>query len=211
MKIVFFGANSPTAQHLISMLSSNPKNQIIGLVRNQSNELKSTVAIKYIIYTLDAIEKIKDELTDADVWISFIGASGLLKARKVTDLYSKSAQLIIDAARIYKPKRVLWISSSGVVEQPNDGFFFKQILKPLFLKNMYKDMLKMETLITHSDLNYTIIRPPYLTTGKKLQKVRAQEFYFKDDQALNRLSLASYIEEELRVQKWAQKIVAVSG
>lgn len=192
MKVVIFGANSPTAQLLIKQLSDDPKIEIIGLVRQKTPDLKIRTGITYSTYILNEFGNQDELIQNADVWISFIGASGLLKARQVTDLYSASSLKIIQAALRLHPKRVLWISSSGVVEQPNDGFFFKRILKPLFLKNMYKDMLVMENLITNSELNFTIVRPPYLTNGNKIQKVRSQEFYFNDDQALNRLSLALF-------------------
>lgn len=211
MKIVIFGANSPTAQLLIKQLSDDPKIEIIGLVRQKTPDLKSRTGITYSTYILNELGNQDELIQNADVWISFIGASGLLKARQVTDLYSASSLKIIQAASRLHPKRVLWISSSGVVEQPNDGFFFKRILKPLFLKNMYKDMLMMENLITNSELNFTIVRPPYLTNGNKIQKVRSQEFYFNDDQALNRLSLALFLKEEIKNDKWLKKIVAVSA
>lgn len=211
MKVVIFGANSPTAQLLIKQLSDDPKIEIIGLVRQKTPDLKSRTGITYSTYILNELGNQDELIQNADVWISFIGASGLLKARQVTDLYSTSSLKIIQAASRLHPKRVLWISSSGVVEQPNDGFFFKRILKPLFLKNMYKDMLVMENLITNSELNFTIVRPPYLTNGNKIQKVRSQEFYFNDDQALNRLSLALFLKEEIKNDKWLKKIVAVSA
>lgn len=211
MKIVIFGANSPTAQLLINKLLDQPKNDIIAMVREVNSKLIEKPGIKYLKYQLNELDQHSQALADANVWITFIGASGLLKARKVSTLYSNSAQLIIKAAKKLNPKRVLWISSSGVVEQPNDGFFFKRILKPLFLENMYKDMLVMEELIQKSDLNYTIVRPPYLTQGTTIQKVRAQEYFFNDDKSLNRLSLALFLKEELVTEKWSEKIVAVSA
>lgn len=211
MKIVIFGANSPTAQMLIKQLLDEPKTEIIGMVRQINPKLNHGPGIQYIAYQLDKIEEHSAALKNAQVWVSFIGASSLFKARKVTTLYSNAANKIIHAADKINPKRIIWISSSGVVDQPNDGFFFKRILKPLFLENMYKDMLDMEKQILDSNINFTIVRPPYLTNGKKIQKVRAQEFYFNDDQALNRLSLALFLKEELKNEKWLKKIIAVSA
>ena len=211
MKIVVFGANSPTAQLMIKKLSLIESIEIYGLIRSQSEKLFKHHGLTYLNYGIAKLLTIRQDISNADCWISFIGASDLLKARKVTTLYRDTANLIIRESQFSKPKRVIWISSGGVVENPNDGFIFKRILKPFFLKNMYLDMLEMEKRITESNLNYTIVRPPYLTNGKQEEDVRTIEFYFKDDKSLNRISLAHFLANEIVNPKWLKKIVAVSS
>lgn len=210
MKIIVFGANSPTAQFMIQQLTSTDSHEIYGLIRSNSEDLYQHNSVNYLPYAISQLEKIRERISNADVWISFIGASGLLKARKVTTLYSDSATFILREAQYSKPSRVLWISSGGVVDNPNDGFFFKRILKPFFLKNMYHDMRIMEQRIIDSKVNYTIVRPPYLTSGKTPEQVRATEYFFTDDKTLNRISLAHFLAEELLNPTWVKKIVAVS-
>ncbi len=211
MKIVVFGANSPTAQLMLKKLTLIESVEIYGLIRSQSDKLFKHQGLTYLNYGISKLSSIREEISDADTWISFIGASDLFKARKVKTLYSDSTNLIIREAQFSEPKRVIWISSGGVVDNPNDGFIFKRILKPFFLKNMYLDMLEMEKRITESNLNYTIVRPPYLTNGKQEEDVRTIEFYFKDDKSLNRISLAHFLANEIVNPKWLKKIVAVSS
>jgi hypothetical protein len=43
---------------------------------------------------------------------------------------------------------------------------------------MYHDMRIMEQRIIDSKVNYTIVRPPYLTSGKTPEQVRATEYFF---------------------------------
>ncbi|MEN9290997.1 MAG: hypothetical protein RLZZ357_840 [Bacteroidota bacterium] len=210
MKIVVFGANSPTAQLLINQLSLIPKCEVFGLIRSEYVELYKHPEVKYIQYSLSKLEKVREYLLNADVWISFIGASNLLKARKTKSLYYDSASAILSESGISTPQRIIWISSSGVIANPNDGFFFKRILKPFFLSSMYHDMRNMEELILESKVTYTIIRPPYLTKSKKIEKIRVQEDFFLDDNTLSRRSLALFILNEILNAKWINKIVAIT-
>lgn len=211
MKIIVFGANSPTAQLMIRQLASIETNEIYGLIRSTNEALYQHQAVSYINYAISALEKIREYTANADAWISFIGASSLFKARKVTTLYSDSATFMIREAQFAKPERVFWISSGGVVDNPNDGFFFKRILKPIFLNNMYRDMLEMERRIMDTNLSYTIVRPPYLTNGTTPEIVRSTENYFSDDKTLHRISLAHFLVDELLNPRWNKKIVAVSS
>jgi|Laugresu1bdmlbdd_1035124.scaffolds.fasta_scaffold01483_7 hypothetical protein len=210
MKIIVFGANSPTAQFMIQQLASTKSVEIYGLIRSNPEELFQNASVSYLTYAISQLEKIRGKIEAADVWISFIGASGLFKARKITTLYSDSATFMLREAEYSKPSRIMWISSGGIVDNPNDGFFFKRILKPFFLKNMYHDMRTMEQRILDSKVNYTIVRPPYLTSGKLPEKVRSTEYFFPDDKTLNRISLGHFLAEELINPKWEKKIVAVS-
>lgn len=68
----------------------------------------------------------------------------------------------------------------------------------------------MEQRIIDSKVNYTIVRPPYLTSGKTPEQVRATEYFFTDDKTLNRISRAHFLAEELLNPIWVKKIVAVS-
>lgn len=98
MKIVIFGANSPTAQLLINKFLDQPKNDIIYMVREVNSILIEKPGIKYLKYQLNELDQHSQALADA----------------------------------------------------------------------------------------------PYLTQGTKIQKVRAQAYFFNDDKSLNRLSLAFF-------------------
>ena len=40
------------------------------------------------------------------------------------------------------------------------------------LKNMYRDLLKMEQVVKQADINWTIVRPPRLTNGNLKSQYR---------------------------------------
>ena len=94
----------------------------------------------------------------------------------------------------YHPERILVVTSGGVVEAEGEPWILKKVLKPYFLNPMYADMREMERIIAESQMNYTIVRPPYLTNGKMKQDYRIiVDDWFKDDKVLSRKDLAHFL------------------
>jgi putative NADH-flavin reductase len=149
---------------------------------------------------------------DIEVFVSVFGASSLMAARKVTDLYSAGTENLVSALGAAGIRRIVSVSSGGVVPQPNDGWFYRSILKPLFLKNMYADMLRMEEILQNSGLDWTVVRAPYLTGSKLTGQYRfALNKPIENDSTLSRPDLAHFL---LRVceepGEWGRCFVALS-
>jgi putative NADH-flavin reductase len=131
---------------------------------------------------------------DFDAVVSIVGASGLMEARKVEDLYSRTTENLLAAMRANSLDRLIVVSSSGVEPQENDNWFYVNILKRFFLANMYEDMVRMENLLEQSGIRYTIARPPYLTKGAPSGHYRISKHRnFADDKTLRRGDLAHFL------------------
>ena len=63
-------------------------------------------------------------------------------------------------------ERVLCITSWCTENTPGNPKLFEWFLKPLFLNGFLIDMAAMERLLINSSLNYTIVRPPELTSSE---------------------------------------------
>jgi putative NADH-flavin reductase len=143
--------------------------------------------------------------------ISCVGVAGLLEARKGTTLYSEGTRSIRQAMGEAGVRRLIVVSSSGTEPQPNDGWFFKNILKPIFLEPIYKDMRIMGAELRTSDLEWTIISPPYLTGGSLNPNYRTSDNgNFSDDKDLSRASLAHMLLDTAVNHRLVHKRVAVS-
>lgn len=120
-------------------------------------------------------DQITPHLGNKDVVISAVGASGGLLGDKPTTLYSDSAKLIINGLDNVTDSQVFFISASAVEISPVLPFFVRLIARFVLqklLKHMYSDLLKMESLVKLSSVNYTIIRPPQLTDGEETGNYR---------------------------------------
>jgi uncharacterized protein YbjT (DUF2867 family) len=146
-----------------------------------------------------------------DAVVSCVGAATLREARRTTDLYSVTARNLHEAMRRRGLSRLIVVTSSGVVPQPNDGWFFRRVIKPIFLDRMYADMRAMEALVSASDLQYTIVRPPYLTKGPPKHDYRVlRGAVFDDDKSLTRADLAHFLLRCCVEPGWEREVVALS-
>jgi putative NADH-flavin reductase len=194
MNIAIIGATGDTGQHWLR-LAIDAGHSVTALARtvakldNWKNEITICPADGRDVRSLSAALKGK-----FDCVISIVGASSLLEGRKVKDLYSVTTQNLQKAMRENSLNRLIVVSSSGVEPQENDSWFYVHIFKRFFLANMYADMLRMEELLEKSDMDYTIVRPPYLTKGPPTKNYRiSKNKNFTDDKSLCRGDLAHFI------------------
>lgn len=212
MTIVIIGATGGTGRHFLE-LATQAGHDVTALARTV--EKLSDWRDRVQIAQADGrdVDSLKAALTpDAEVVVNIVGASNLSQARKVTDLYSVTASNLIEAMSHHGIKRLISVSSSGVEPQENDNWFYVHILKRFFLQPMYDDMLRMESLLRGSGLDYTIVRPPYLTKGPPTGKYRTSlNANFTDDKTLRRGDLAHFLLRACEDNAtWARSMVALS-
>lgn len=194
MKIAIIGATGPTGRSFIDQAVA-AGHDVLALARNPSK--LTNVASSVVVRKADARDV--DSLVAAlgpeiEVVVNIVGASGLLEARNVTDLYSVAAQNLVAAMNKVGIERIVTVSSGGVEPQPNDGWFYTHVLKRFFLEPMYVDMRRMEAVIRSSATRWTILRPPYLVGGAVTGRYRMSiDAPLPDDGSLRRADLAHFI------------------
>jgi putative NADH-flavin reductase len=194
MNIALIGATGGTGRAFIDQALA-AGHTVTALARTPA-KLQS-VADRVEVLQCDSrdVESLKRALSRPfDAVVCIVGASGLLEARKVTDLYVKTAENLELAMQSVGLCRLVVVSSSGVQPQENDNWFYVHVLKRFFLQPMYDDMLRMENRVRASPLDYTIVRPPYLTSGPVSGNYRVSTTgHFKDDKSLSRADLAHFL------------------
>ena len=72
-------------------------------------------------------------------------------------------------------------------------------------------MLVMESSLKASQLDWTIVRPPYLTNGPQTESYRISiDENFKDDKDLSRADLAHFIINKTISKQYSKKVIAIS-
>ncbi len=217
LKIALFGATGKTGIEFIKLSRLLEKTEVTAFVRN-IDKLNSAFVelpknLQVVEFDITGNTSWTKELEKCNVWVSIIGISGLFAARNPNQLYTKTANLLIKQAKIFNPSRVIVITSGGVVESPSEPWILKKVLKPFFLNPMYADMRVMEKLILESSMNFTIVRPPYLTNGKLKGEYRIiLDDWFNDDKVLSRKDLAHFIIKQCQAldSKFNNRIVGIS-
>lgn len=216
-KIALLGATSKTGIELIKLYSEAANVEVFAFVRNvkklETELVRLPKNLKIIPFDVRGDRAWMRELSECSIWISIVGISGLLAARKPNKLYENTANLLTQLAIQFNPKRVFVVTSGGVVESPGEPWILKKVLKPYFLNPMYDDMREMEKLVLQSSMNFTIVRPPYLTNGKMKGDYRTiLDSWFDDDKDLSRKDLAHFLYKQSMVldEKLSKRIVGIS-
>lgn len=210
MKIALFGASGGTGLEFLKQSAHYPYD-ITAVVRSPHKLGNGFENLKVIKASIDEKALLKKSVKGFDSVISLVGISGLMQARKPNALYARTANNLIRLCKENNIPRLTVITSGGVVEATGEPWFFKYLLKPIFLKKMYDDMKVMEELVQKSGLNYTIVRPPYLTKGKLTKNYRVvYDQWFDDDKDLSRADLAHYLLESVDDNRTHNRIVGVS-
>jgi putative NADH-flavin reductase len=210
MKIALFGATGGTGIEFLSQSKDYPYD-VTAFVRSPEKLKDQFPDLKIVKASIDDYAILKETVNDFDVIISLVGIAGIMQARKPNALYERTAKNLIRLTAENNIKRLIVITSGGVVEAPNEPWFFKYLLKPIFLNKMYADMKVMEHLVLESNLDYTIVRPPFLTKGKLTKQYRMiVDKWFDDDKDLSRADLAHYLLNCLTDTTISKRIVGVS-
>lgn len=210
MHVSVLGSTGGTGQEIVRQ--SLAKNyQVTAMARNPSMLPISHPNLRVLSGNVFDQNSIANVIQDTDLVISSVGISGIWKARKPHEIYSKGTANIIEALKQTNIQRFIVVSSGGVEPSPGEPWFFKYLLKPFFLENMYADMRIMEASIKASNLDWTIVRPPYLTNGTLKKQYRlSRGKNFIDDKDLSRSDLAHFIVEEIARKEFLRDIVAIS-
>ena len=104
---------------------------------------------------------------------AIISTIGLGPGRKPVTVYSKGMRSVLEGMRTKGVKRVLTVTGIGAGDSKgHGGFFYDKVLNPLMLKEDYKDKTRQEELLKDSDVDWTIIRPGFLTDEASRQEYR---------------------------------------
>lgn len=183
-RIVILGAAGQIAKLAEPMLLKDENNQLVLFLRhpNKLNGIK--------------IDKTREEIIQGDV----VNFDELMPAVKDADIVyanlaggniEEQAKMVVKAMHAAKVKRLIWISSLGIYDEVPGKF-------GQWNKNILGDYLTTyraaADVITESDLDYTIIRPAWLTNKNEIdyEKTVGAHTEFKGTE-VSRKSVAAYI------------------
>jgi putative NADH-flavin reductase len=189
-----------------------------GLDRNHSiTTLSRTVIEIEKNRSLNVI--IGDATNKADLLNSIQGADALIvtlgtgKNMKATTLFSDFAKLIVE---IHSENKIaipiIFVTGFGAGESKNYISWLVRLFLKYMLKDVYADKTKMEEIITHSDLNWTVVRPGRLLDKPLTEKYRTENKLFKGINigGINRADVADFLIKQAERQTELKKYVGIS-
>lgn len=165
-RLLVLGANGPTGRHVVRQ-ALDRGHEVRALTRRpDSFPLRHD---RLQVLAGDATDRvvIDDAVAQTDAVICTIGATF---TRHAVDVYSTSAHLLITAMAKHDRERLIVVTSSGVAPSEHrhgpvqKGSYL--LMRHTFARTVYDDMARMESYVTASDLDWTIVRPPASPTPR---------------------------------------------
>ena len=170
MHLAIFGSTGPTGRALVAQALD--RGHDVTAVARDPAAVEATGA-RLEVVRADVLDRssVDGVLNGVDAVLSAIGTHG----RQPTTVYSVGAANIRDAMHDAGVQRFIGISALPVTRRTELGPAERWIAVPLlslFFGETYEDMTRMEQVLRDSDLDFTIMRPPQLTSKRATGKYR---------------------------------------
>jgi putative NADH-flavin reductase len=169
-KILVFGASGGTGKQFVEQ-ALQAGYSITAVIRNPDVFAMRNPNLKIIKGDVLAPSTYAKEFEGSDAVVSCLGIPKI----QPTTLYSSGIRNVVNCMDESGVKRIICISSGALDIPPRSSFIMNFLLKNVLqrvYKPIYSDMRVMEGILTASVLEWTIVRAPKLTDGKKTGKYR---------------------------------------
>jgi putative NADH-flavin reductase len=156
--------------------------EVTAVVRNPG-KLSQRVPVVIVDLAGSDPEPLERAISGADAVLSGLGA----RRRSEAGVASRGTRAIVDAMQKDGTRRLVVVSAAPVgtvpsparphppKHDPGDGFVMRHVMGPLVKATLgwvYEDLALMEDIVRDSGLQWTLVRPPKLTSGPLTGKYR---------------------------------------
>ena len=207
-RLLVLGANGPTGRRTVQQALARGYD-VQALTRHPA-----TFPLQHGRLQVVAGDATDDGVVDAavagtDAVICTIGTSF---TRQPVEVYSTSARLLVESMGRHRKRRLIVVTSGGVdtSHQPEGivGRLSRSVMRDHLGRTVYDDMEKMESTVSASDLDWTIVRPPGLTDEPGTGYAVAETSI--DGPFLSRDDLARMLLDQLDDDQFTRKVAAVT-
>ena len=206
MKIVVFGASSPTGKLLVEKALAR-EHAVTAFVRDESK-----LGIKHPALSVSCGDALKYDDVEAviagcDAILSTLGPKG-----KGGVMAAASTDNIVKAMEKHGVKRLILVSVAGIaVPQDQRGRNIIDFLLKFFLKDVFVDRETQLAILSASTVDWVAVRVPRLTGEMGTGSVKA--FFGKPSPAmkLTRADLADFMLEQLNSDQWLRMAPILSN
>jgi len=208
MNITIIGASAGLG--LETMKRGLDRNHSITSLSRTEIEIEKNSSLNVIIGDATNKADLLNSIQGADALIVTLGTG---KNMKATTLFSDFAKLIVEINsenKIAVP--IIFVTGFGAGESKNYVSWLVRMFLKYMLKDVYSDKTKMEEIITHSDLNWTVVRPGRLLDKPLTEKYRTENKLFKGINigGINRADVADFLIKQAERQTELKKYVGIS-
>lgn len=203
MNIIIFGASGATGHQLVKQALAQG-HMVTAFVRNASRLKIRHHHLKVMEGDVIDYHLVELAIRDKDAVLSALGASSPFKYdRAIVDGVSN----IIRAMSRNAVHRFIYLSFAGVRESRHQAGIMIKYLTPAILQTEIAGHEDREIMIRQSGLQWTIVRPPTLTNGKRRTSFRSGENIKAEGLiiTISRADVAEFMLSQLKVNTFLRK------
>jgi putative NADH-flavin reductase len=211
MKIVIFGATGGTGFEM-AQAALGQGYEVRAAVRNPAKMDLNHPRLEVFKADIYDSASVMAAIEGQEAVLSSLSPGGFSFTEK-TDLYTQSAKAILPAMQRHQVQRLLVISTSAQWGySPDNHPIFELIIKNLFWRTLYSDVVAMDKMIMQSEFNWTLIRPPQVVDRPFTGNYRANtgRYAVPGGSSIGRADLAAYTVSIIGNKNLYQQNVAVA-
>lgn len=144
-----------------------------------------------------------------DVVVICIGA---LPGFEPVHCFSTGTAHVIEAMAVAEVKRLLVVTGIGAGDSKgHGGWLYDRLFQPFVMGTLYKDKNRQEQLVMNSDLDWTLIRPGFLTHGPLTRQYQAlTDLRGITAGKISRADIAHFIVDQFGSDQWLKQTPLVT-
>ncbi|CAM4040078.1 NAD(P)-dependent oxidoreductase [Saccharibacillus endophyticus] len=208
MKLLIIGASGPTGRHVLE--KALQEGDTVTVFCRHPESLKDVKGDFFkIAGDATSQEDLVKAMTSQEAVISTLGRG---KSTQANNLFSQSAKAIVQAAKIAKISRLVWLSSFGVGETFQDATMIQKFMYRTLLKDIYANKKASEKTIRESHLKWTIVYPTALMNGSPKGKYRVHDrIKMKGAPRIDRADVAEFMYKAVQNDEWSFRNAVITN
>lgn len=206
MQLLILGASGLTGHQLVKQ-ALEKSHQVTAIVRDPA---KLNVSHQNLtVVTGDVLDEqaLTNSLRGKDAVLSALGKG---KSFKSSDLMTKSVTNLIYGMKTTNVSRLILLSAFGVGETFKDTNFIQKFFFKTFLKNIYSDKAKADSLLRQSSLDWTLVYPVVLTNGPSTSSYKVGDVLpMKGMPKISRANVADFMLQQLSDNTYLRRIAVL--
>ena len=202
-RTVIVGANGQTGREAVAACLARGHTVVAAVRRPETMDGVEDVEVRKI--GLGDPRSLVAAIDGADAVVSTLGHGGIGDASRPTTLYGDSARALRAAMRETATRRLLVLSSAGVVQDDAAPWFYTKLLRKQLI-NTYCDMARMETILEESeDLEWTSVRLTYLLEGESKPYLVEDERIGRGNFRIHFVDAGGFLAREIDERHWVRR------
>ena len=190
MRIAVFGATGATGRHVVDQ-ALEAGHEVTALVRNPATLNVQHRRLEVVVGDVGRAQCVEDVIRDKDVVISALGTN----QRGPVSVCSDGVREILKVMDKHDVRRLVVLSAHGAAESHDRSLFVLAVWA--MQRDKMLDKERMEDLLRESSVDWTIVRPPALTTGPRTGAYRTgTDLPVRITSNISRADLAEFLLRE---------------